>query len=116
MKKLLLHPSCHALDIVLGAVSPHARTAQKNGIWLLHRASQKKSVPASRAAFLKVVLDEDSRLVLLVLSQTFFSHGEREWCCRAARTVVKFPSQHSSRSQLLGSSLLLRDGMGPQQR
>lgn len=41
------------------------------------QSQPKKSVPTFKAAFLKVVLDQNSKPVLLALSKSFFSHRER---------------------------------------
>lgn len=116
MKKLLVHLSCHSLDIVLGAIIPICTYCTEKWHLAPQQSSPKKSVPTFRAAFLKVVLDEDFKPVFIAFSKSFFSHRER------VNGAARLPKQYSSfifgtarGASFLGSSLLLRDDTGPQQ-
>ena len=81
------------------------------------QSQPKKSVPTFKAAFLKVVLDEDSKPVLLALSKSFFSHRERvNGAAKLPKQYSSFPLGTARGASFLGSSLLLRDDTGPQQR
>lgn len=91
MKKLLVHLSCHSLDVVLGPCSPSARTAWKSVASGCSAEPAKEVSPNFQSSFhSKVVLDEDSEPMLQALSKSFFSHRER------VNGAAKLPNQDSS--------------------
>ena len=97
---------------------PHLHVRRGRTWHLAAQQSQpKKSVPTFKAAFLQVVLDEDSEPVLQALSKSFFSHRERvNGAAKVPKQDSSFPLGAARRASFLGSSRLLRDDMGPQQR
>lgn len=116
MKKLLVQLSCHPLDIVLGAIFSIC-TCRAEKWHLASRQSQpKKSGPTFRAAFLKVVLDEDSKPVFLALSKVSSAVGRVNGAARLPKQCSSFALGTARGASFLGSSLLPRDDTGPRQR